>query len=73
MVYDPVGGQHNTDENLRALIAGRRLVVIGFADGHVRPIVGAVYRFDEAGRALADLEGRPATGKLVLRVKESDR
>jgi NADPH2:quinone reductase len=120
MVYDPVGGQHNTDENLRSLVEGGRLVVIGFADGqiptvalnrvllrnvsvvgaawghyiasrpelarsigdelakmiadgHVRPIVGAVYPFDEAARALADLEGRRATGKLVLRVKETGR
>jgi NADPH2:quinone reductase len=119
VVYDPVGGQHSTDENLRALVPGGRLIVIGFADGqiptvalnrvllrnvsvvgaawghyiatrpelartiadeltrmivdgHVRPIVGAVYPFDEAARALADLEERRATGKLVLRVKETD-
>lgn len=35
VIYDPVGGQHNTDENLRALVPGGRLVVIGFADGTI--------------------------------------
>src|SRR5258706_233855 len=29
MVYDPVGGQYNADENLRALVEAGRLVVIG--------------------------------------------
>lgn len=36
------------------------------ADGHVRPIVGATYPLERAADALRDLEGRRATGKLVL-------
>ncbi|GAC1435410.1 MAG: NADPH:quinone oxidoreductase family protein [Solirubrobacteraceae bacterium] len=37
--------------------------------GHVRPLVGACYPMSEASRALLDLEGRRATGKLVLRCR----
>lgn len=118
LVYDPVGGQERTDESVRALRSGGRLVVIGFADGEipslalnrillrnisivgaawghylatdlalagriagpltklieqgaVRPLVGATFRFEDAERALDDLEQRRATGKLVLRIKET--
>jgi len=35
VVYDPVGGQERTDESVRALRPGGRLVVIGFADGEI--------------------------------------
>jgi NADPH2:quinone reductase len=41
------------------------------ADGHVRPIVGRSYRFDDAADALRDLDARRATGKLVLEVAGS--
>ena len=39
-------------------------------EGHVRPIVGRRYRFDEAAQALRDLDERRAVGKLVLEVGE---
>ena len=37
--------------------------------GHVRPLVGRTYPFEEGARALRDLEERRATGKLVLRMR----
>ncbi len=40
-------------------------------DGHVRPIVGATYPLEGAAEALRDLEGRRATGKLVLELEEA--
>jgi NADPH2:quinone reductase len=39
------------------------------AEGHVKPIVGRTYGFDEVPQALKDIEGRRALGKLVLEVK----
>jgi NADPH:quinone reductase-like Zn-dependent oxidoreductase len=36
--------------------------------GHVRPIVGRRYAFDDAADALRDLDERRAVGKLVLEV-----
>jgi NADPH2:quinone reductase len=36
--------------------------------GHVRPLVGRRYAFDDAAEALRDLEGRRGLGKLVLEV-----
>ncbi len=38
------------------------------AEGHVRPIVGKTYAFDEVPQALHDIEERRAVGKLVLEV-----
>jgi NADPH2:quinone reductase len=38
------------------------------ASGHVRPIVGRTYGFDEVPQALRDLDERRAVGKLVLEV-----
>jgi NADPH2:quinone reductase len=38
------------------------------AAGHVRPIVGRTYAFDEVPQALRDLDERRAVGKLVLEV-----
>lgn len=37
-------------------------------EGHVRPIVGKTYGFDQVPQALRDLDERRATGKLVLEV-----
>jgi len=37
--------------------------------GHVRPLVGRTYPFEEGVRALRDLEERRATGKLVLTLR----
>jgi NADPH2:quinone reductase len=37
-------------------------------EGHVRPIVGRRYAFDEVSEALRDLDERRALGKLVLEV-----
>jgi NADPH2:quinone reductase len=37
--------------------------------GHVDPIVGGSYSLEEGAQALRDLDGRTATGKLVLRVR----
>ena len=37
--------------------------------GHVAPIVGAGYPFEDGAQALRDLEQRRATGKLVLNVR----
>jgi NADPH2:quinone reductase len=37
-------------------------------EGFVRPIVGARFPFERAGEALALLDGRGATGKVVLEV-----
>ena len=34
--------------------------------GHIRPIVGARFPFEEAARALELIDGRGATGKVVL-------
>ena len=34
--------------------------------GHIRPLVGARFPFDEAARALELIDGRGATGKVVL-------
>jgi NADPH:quinone reductase len=39
------------------------------ASGVVRPPIGATYSFEELPRALADLDARRATGKLVVRVR----
>ena len=36
--------------------------------GHVRPIVGRRYAFDDAAQALRDLADRRGLGKLVLDV-----
>ncbi len=36
--------------------------------GYVAPIVGATYPLEDGAQALRDLDGRTATGKLVLRV-----
>jgi NADPH:quinone reductase len=36
--------------------------------GHVRPIVGASFPLEQAGEALALIDGRSATGKVVLDV-----
>jgi NADPH2:quinone reductase len=41
-------------------------------DGIVSPIVGKTYPLSQAGQALADLEQRRATGKLVLRTGNHD-
>jgi NADPH2:quinone reductase len=35
-------------------------------EGYVAPIVGGTYPLEEGAQALRDLEGRRATGKLVL-------
>jgi NADPH2:quinone reductase len=40
------------------------------ASGAVRPIVGARLRLEDAGRALELLDGRGATGKVVLDVRD---
>jgi len=76
LIYDPVGGQERTDESVRALRPGGRLVVIGFADGQIPTlalnrvllrnisIVGAAW-----GHYLADdmsLAGRIATSLTEL-------
>ena len=37
-------------------------------EGHVKPIVGRTYAFDEVPQALRDLDERRAVGKLVLEV-----
>jgi NADPH2:quinone reductase len=37
-------------------------------EGHVRPIVGRTYAFDQVPQALRDLDERRAVGKLVLEV-----
>ena len=34
--------------------------------GHIRPIIGARFPFEEASRALELIDGRGATGKVVL-------
>ena len=39
------------------------------AEGHVRPIVGTTYPFQDGARALRDLDERRATGKLVLTLR----
>jgi len=39
------------------------------SEGHVKPIVGRTYAFDEVPQALRDLDERRALGKLVLAVK----
>jgi NADPH:quinone reductase len=39
-------------------------------DGHVRPIVGARFPLDQAADALELIDGRGATGKVVLDVRE---
>jgi len=36
------------------------------ADGHVRPVVGASYPLERAAEALELIDGRGATGKVVL-------
>ena len=36
--------------------------------GAVDPIVGRTYSMEDAAQALAELDGRRATGKLVLRL-----
>lgn len=41
------------------------------AEGHVNPIIGKTYGFDEVPQALKDIDERRAFGKLVLNVKES--
>jgi NADPH2:quinone reductase len=39
-------------------------------EGHVKPIIGGRYAFDEVSRALSDLAERRAAGKLVLEVSQ---
>jgi NADPH2:quinone reductase len=39
------------------------------AGGHVRPLVGATFPLDRAAEALQLLDGRGATGKVVLTVR----
>jgi NADPH:quinone reductase len=41
------------------------------AEGHVKPIIGKTYAFDEVPQALRDIDERRATGKLVLEVGRS--
>ena len=38
------------------------------SEGHVRPIIGKTYAFEEVSQALEDIEQRRALGKLVLAV-----
>lgn len=38
--------------------------------GFVKPPVGHVYRFEEFGQALVDMDSRAALGKLVVRVRD---
>ena len=40
-----------------------------YAAGHIRPPIGGVYPMERAGDALRELEGRRATGKIVLQVR----
>jgi NADPH2:quinone reductase len=39
-------------------------------EGHVRPIVGARFPFEQAADALELIDGRGATGKVVLEVRD---
>ena len=39
-------------------------------EGHVKPIIGKTYAFDDVPQALKDIDERRALGKLVLTVKE---
>ena len=39
------------------------------AEGHVKPIIGKTYAFDDVPQALRDIDERRATGKLVLEVR----
>lgn len=41
-------------------------------NGEIKPIIGGVYNLEDAETALQLLEGRKATGKLVLRVSADD-
>jgi NADPH2:quinone reductase len=47
---------------------GRSLDAL-IASGHVRPIVGARFPFEQAAQALELIDGRGATGKVVLDVR----
>ena len=39
-----------------------------YADGKIKPLVGARYRFEDAPQALADLDHRKTTGKVILEI-----
>ena len=38
-------------------------------EGHIRPVVDAVFPFQSTNEALAHVEGGRAKGKVVIRVK----
>jgi NADPH2:quinone reductase len=42
------------------------------ARGEIRPVIGRVFNFEDAGKALRTLEQRTAMGKVVLQVSEDE-
>jgi NADPH2:quinone reductase len=52
------------DAEGNAALIGDLLAMVG--DGRLRPVEPIAYPLDEAARALADLQGRRVTGKVVL-------
>jgi NADPH2:quinone reductase len=72
IVIDPVGGDRFID-TLRALRKGGQLIVIGFAGGSIpevrvnRLLLNATLPLERAADALAVLDERRASGKVVLK------
>lgn len=58
------GGSLATDITIPVGIHETLTAMVG--SGHVNPLVGKSYRLEDTAEALADLDGRRATGKLVV-------